>query len=341
MIFSRIVLVLLSFLVVTDNSSLHTHGFSADTLLWASGDWKSIQEVCEELTKQSTTYATPSYDITQGWNIPPALFQKRVKNGWVPLKSAARSVTNCSICITLDSQRPEIIKCTPTQEFYVSSAHAWKAALDLEPGDELLTINGYRQTIVDVSLVQSSLEVYSISVGHPHTYFVSVHQVLTHNMALPALTLTASIPWDMALTAAGHLAVELGPLTCGISIALAAGTGIGYAIYQWTKGSTEIPTYKLSFDAAKIHTYLYEKSESNKEEGRAPGKPTEKDGYIPSKRWDGKKVKNPNGYGTGWPDQDGNVWVPTGPHGHRGPHWDVQNPKNGRHENVLPGGKKC
>ncbi|WP_330220957.1 polymorphic toxin type 37 domain-containing protein, partial [Mycobacteroides abscessus] len=37
-------------------------------------------------------------------------------------------------------------------------------------------------------------------------------------------------------------------------------------------------------------------------------------------------------------DADGNVWVPTGKGGlaHGGPHWDVQDPKTGKHENVPP-----
>ena len=60
---------------------------------------------------------------------------------------------------------------------------------------------------------------------------------------------------------------------------------------------------------------------------QAPGKPTAEDGYIPPKKWDGKKVYSPKGFG--WPDKDGNVWVPTGPKGHGGPHWDVQKAKGG------------
>ncbi|MEM7173265.1 MAG: RHS repeat-associated core domain-containing protein [Pseudomonadota bacterium] len=74
----------------------------------------------------------------------------------------------------------------------------------------------------------------------------------------------------------------------------------------------------------------------------APGQPSEKDGYKAPKNWDGKKVKNPNGPGSGWPDKNGNVWVPTGPKGsskaHGGPHWDVQS-KGGGYKNVYPGGK--
>jgi len=76
-------------------------------------------------------------------------------------------------------------------------------------------------------------------------------------------------------------------------------------------------------------------------EAQAPGCPTENDGFKPKKKWDGKKVKNPNGPGYGWPDKDGNVWVPTGPgsSAHGGPHWDVQS-SGGRYINVYPGGRR-
>jgi hypothetical protein len=73
----------------------------------------------------------------------------------------------------------------------------------------------------------------------------------------------------------------------------------------------------------------------------APGQPTAADGYTPAKKWDGKKVKDPNrSFGSGWPDVKGDVWVPTGPGGdaHGGPHWDVQTPGGG-YRNVYPGGK--
>lgn len=76
-------------------------------------------------------------------------------------------------------------------------------------------------------------------------------------------------------------------------------------------------------------------------DAQAPGKPTEIDGFIPAKNWDGQKVKNPHGGGYGWPDKNKNVWIPSGPKGHGGPHWDIQNPKKQNdHRNVFPGGKE-
>jgi RHS repeat-associated protein len=62
---------------------------------------------------------------------------------------------------------------------------------------------------------------------------------------------------------------------------------------------------------------------------QALGKPTEKDGYIPPKKWNGEKVKNPNGSGSGYPDRKGNVWIPNDHGGTHAPHWDVEFPGGG------------
>jgi hypothetical protein len=55
------------------------------------------------------------------------------------------------------------------------------------------------------------------------------------------------------------------------------------------------------------------------------------------KKGDGKKKKNPNGSGSGWPDKDGDVWVPTD-HGdsRHSPHWDIQDPTTGKHTPQYP-----
>ena len=69
------------------------------------------------------------------------------------------------------------------------------------------------------------------------------------------------------------------------------------------------------------------------------GVPPPETGYKPPKKWNGKKVKNPNGPGSGYPDENGKVWVPTDHKGTHAPHWDVQNPKTGKHEPVYPPSK--
>ena len=49
-----------------------------------------------------------------------------------------------------------------------------------------------------------------------------------------------------------------------------------------------------------------------------------------------RKARNPNGQGTGWVDDNGNVWVWT-PNMHGGPGWTVQEPDGG-HSHAYPGG---
>ena len=77
------------------------------------------------------------------------------------------------------------------------------------------------------------------------------------------------------------------------------------------------------------------------EGAKAPGKPSSDEGFKDPKggeQW----VPNPNGAGSGWLDDKGKVWCPTGKGGraHGGPHWDVQNPDDGTHTNVYPGGRR-
>ncbi|MDM5182148.1 polymorphic toxin type 37 domain-containing protein, partial [Massilia sp. DJPM01] len=71
---------------------------------------------------------------------------------------------------------------------------------------------------------------------------------------------------------------------------------------------------------------------------KAPGKPGDAEGFCDSKKGP-KWGKSPKG--SGWVDDKGNVWVPTGPGdlAHGGPHWDVQN-AGGGYINVYPGGKR-
>ncbi|MBW7675116.1 RHS repeat-associated core domain-containing protein [Chryseobacterium chendengshani] len=49
-----------------------------------------------------------------------------------------------------------------------------------------------------------------------------------------------------------------------------------------------------------------------------------------------KKVRNPNGRGTGWLDNKGRVWVPDDHNGTHAPHWDRQEPKGGGYSTVYP-----
>jgi hypothetical protein len=201
-------------------------------------------------------------------------------------------------------------------------------------------------------------DMYSIELEEPHIFLIpaclrgvnpqkdpDVPLILMHNGAAE-LSLgfafgasVASVSFSEATVTACGLSVALGPA----GLAVGATAGIGYFLYNIFSNNKD-KLYLERSDSAGSNVKNDPKDDKKSGEAQAPGKPTKEDGYVPPKRWDGKKMRHQKTGKTGWPDEDGNVWVPTGPGSaaHGGPHWDVQFPKtkNGRdYKNVYPGGK--
>ncbi len=136
---------------------------------------------------------------------------------------------------------------------------------------------------------------------------------------------------------AGSIGAIFGPI--GVVGGVVLGGAIGCIVALCMK--ERFTEYKLSFKTGPIESLVYsnEKEAASEDEiAQAPGKPTENDGFVPKKNWDGKKVKHTRGWG--WPDKNGNIWIPFGPKGHGGPHWDVQRPGRSKdYDNVVPGGR--
>lgn len=109
-------------------------------------------------------------------------------------------------------------------------------------------------------------------------------------------------------------------------------------------GGCEAVGAALTFGAvwwANNNAYVKPPSNAYDPDGpKAPGKPSEADGFKSPKGGD-NWVPNPNpgkgGSSWGWQDAKGDVWCPTGQGGnaHGGPHWDVQTP-GGDYRNVKP-----
>ncbi|WP_244875135.1 RHS repeat-associated core domain-containing protein [Xanthomonas cannabis] len=112
-------------------------------------------------------------------------------------------------------------------------------------------------------------------------------------------------------------------------------------LLAWSAYNATPAGQEANRNAANQLEGLWHTNENGDGDAQAPGMPTPEDGYVCPKKWDGKKVRSPNGRGHGWPDNKGNVWVPTGPGSgaHGGPHWDVQKPGGG-YDNVYPGGRR-
>jgi hypothetical protein len=116
----------------------------------------------------------------------------------------------------------------------------------------------------------------------------------------------------------------LGPEGCAVGAGITAGQAI---LGGTATGGAIILMNKIPKDAKDPNG------------AKAPGKPGADEGFKDPK--DGERwVKNPNGRGSGWLDDKGRVWVPSGQGGsaHGGPQWDVQTPGGG-YDNVYPGGK--
>jgi len=179
--------------------------------------------------------------------------------------------------------------------------------------------------IYSIKFIEESINVYLLGVAEYHNFFVTCSDICAHNF-IPAAIVGISLLF-------GSGTIEIAGVSFGIA---GLGTYFGYKWHKKNKQKHDFVVDSMLFDKQGESKDIY-----NTDDAQAPGKPTENDGFHPPKKWDGKKVKNPNGHGVGWPDAKGHVWIPTGPKAHRGPHWDVQDPKTGRHRNVLPGGRVC
>jgi hypothetical protein len=198
---------------------------------------------------------------------------------------------------------------SPDQKLYLPEHQEWLAARDCAAGDLLLGRNGL-VSIDDIFTVHEPVTFFDITVQDCHNFLVLPDGILVHNF-LPVFVGVCG--------AFGAGAVEWS--LCGGVLALGAWIGIRAC------RNKERERFEFNFNL-----------QNNDANGaQAPGIPTEKDGFVPPKNWDGKRVKNPNGLGYGWKDKYGNIWVPSGPKGHGGPHWDVQL-AGGGYQNIVPGG---
>ena len=301
------------------------HGFSGDTLIKISDQntYQRIDALCQNLLKTKVYIA--SYDTNSATYV----------NRLVTLGSTSK--TNCYVKLWFDDFLYADISCTPTQEFYVPAINQWIQACRLHVGDLLLGQSHELKQIVRIEFITEPLQIYTLEIKGTHNFFVGRHAILTHNMLLPAAaSLFVSIP--AGGMAGGSIGGFFGP------IAFASGMIVGSIIGAVVKAvcDSQTPTYKTpTFDVDYFNNHFRNSvnlKDQQSEGAQAPGKPTEKEGYEPPKKWDGEKKRHPKNGKIGWPDSRGNIWVPSGPNGHGGPHWDVQFPKGG-YENVLPGGR--
>jgi hypothetical protein len=207
-------------------------------------------------------------------------------------------------CIVIIVDHEEIIA-SAKQKFYVDSD--WKKADQLQIGDQLRTIEGTFLPIQRIYKITSDIEIFDISVVPAHTYFVSQHKILVHN--LDPITIGF-------VFAFGEGIIEF----IGINLGLAA-FGIGLKIC------------KDFHDSDKDRCILIdEKSEEKGSKIKEEKLPSKGDyPFIPKKTKDAKIPKDRNG---GFIDKHGNSWI----WDPKKEEWDVQLDGGKRHRNVNKDG---
>jgi hypothetical protein len=216
--------------------SIHGHGFGPNTLVHlADGSCNTIASIC--LSTLRNRMSITSYDINNSCNVKQ----------FVAL--GKQSKTNCYVQLGFDNQtnHPDDIVCTPTQEFYVSTVGKWIPAYLLKPGDALLTRNTSSKIITHKEFMPQYLTIYMLEIQRSHTFFVGKHAILTHNILLPlAVNLGFVVPFgSVASGAAGSFFGPIG-LVGGVVLGGIASIAIK-AIYKNRIQKYDTPTFNISF----------------------------------------------------------------------------------------------
>ena len=110
-------------------------------------------------------------------------------------------VTNCyfKIHVAQYGANSSCLSTSPLQEFFLADEKKWVPAYSLKKGIGFFDAQQNEVNIASTEFIKKRLELYSIEVEDTHNFFVGPHAVLTHNLALSALSLGFSIPFG-----AGH-----------------------------------------------------------------------------------------------------------------------------------------
>lgn len=142
-----------------------TNSFTAETLvLMADGTRKPIQDV----KLGDRVMATDPVTGERG----PRKVVDLIRHGGLHTMVAVRLADGT----TIDA--------TDRHPFWVESRGEWVDAIDLQPGDVLVTAAGKRLTVATAGISTQNLRAYNLSVEGLHTYFVGDSEVLVHNCAM-------------------------------------------------------------------------------------------------------------------------------------------------------------
>ncbi len=357
------------------NFSISSHGFHKDTIISCVNSYckKTIFQMIEEAEKKDLHTVASYYARETKWYH----FNKRKWVGKnIKAGGYSRTPVHCVLSFNVPGSPSKLftVTCTPIQNFYRIPDNAWVPVCKLNIGDLLLAQEDKHIRLAGIKVVQEPLDVYTIQIKDTHVFLVTEYGLVAHNCFVP-IGVFASLSIPVGMCEGGVAGVAFGPIgfTCGAVIGGLIGVAIKACIqdrvaeYSFSCGGPNMPSESLPCGTSKVPEYslLCEESamapkysfscdglnvdnfvlknesaaEGTKSQGKAPGKPTENDGFIPKKNSNGEMVKHPKTGQYGWKDEKNKIWVPSGANGHGGPHWDVQYPDGKTYDNVLPGGK--
>lgn len=288
MIFLRIPHLIITLSILFFSFYVHSHGFAENTLIITAKNqpFLAIQQLAFAIKKNKKQYVK-TYDSTTR-----SFTQKGVR-------AAGFSEANCYCTLSFDDNMYHDIVCTPSQQFYRVSDRQWVEAYALKKGDLLLCGDNRSVELRAMIFTIKPLKVYTIEVKKTHTFLVGYYHIVTHNMLVPLAATLAPLGTGCGV---GSIGAIFGPI--GVVGGVVLGGAIGCIVALCMK--ERFAEYKLSFKTGSIESFVYsneQKAASEDQVAQAPGKPTENDGFVPQKNWDGKKVKHPRGWG--WPDKKG------------------------------------
>lgn len=321
------VVFLICFLFFSTAFPLDGHGIGGSTFVAVYSDVRHMYQI-HQMRQRDDVYVC-SYDVATR------------RSGFERVKESREHKTNCYFKIGFDGNDANGITCTPTQKFYVPIKNQWISAWQLRIGDELLTSRNSVIPISHIEFVEQPLVVYVLEVENTHIFCVSRFSIVTHNVLIPAASIGLGVAFGSGAAAGAAAGSFFGPITLIGGFTLGGLIALGIKAYRSEQKDIH---YDLEFNTTAINAIANDQGmyRIDKNGAQAPGLPTKEVGYKEPKKWNGEKVRHPHTGQVGYPDRNGNIWVPTGPGSgaHGGPHWDVVPPgKKKKHVNVYPNGK--
>ncbi|MEI6194022.1 MAG: polymorphic toxin-type HINT domain-containing protein [Verrucomicrobiota bacterium] len=102
------------------------------------------------------------------------------RTGEVSLKPVKQLFVNVAAALVVLHCGTNTLEATPEHPLWVAD-QGWKAAGQIQPGDELWTRSGDRVTVTDIGHKQGQFTVCNFEVADAHSYFVGRDELLAHN----------------------------------------------------------------------------------------------------------------------------------------------------------------